>query len=69
MVKPSPKPFENVVSELELQKEECLVIGDSARRDLGGAIAAGIDCILVGGANDPRAVACYPSLLGFSNEM
>jgi len=69
MVKPSPMPFELVVSQLDLLKEECLVIGDSARRDLGGGIATGIDCILVGGASDPRATACYPSLLEFSNEI
>lgn len=69
MVKPSPRPFEIVVSQLNLRKEECLVIGDSERRDLGGAIAAGIDCILVGGASDPRAAGCYPSLMEFSNEI
>lgn len=69
MVKPSPRPFELVVNQLNLPKEECLVIGDSVSRDLGGAVAAGIDCILVGGANDPRASGCYPSLLEFSNEI
>lgn len=68
MVKPSPKPFEIVVKQLNLPKEECLVVGDSVRRDLGGAVAAGIDCILVGGASDPRASGCYPSLLEFCNE-
>lgn len=65
MVKPSPKPFELVVNHLNFPKEECLVIGDSVRRDLGGAVAAGIDCVLVGGASDPRAAGCYPSLLEF----
>ena len=69
MVKPSPKPFELVLSQLNLLKEECLVIGDSVRRDLGGAMAAGIDCVLVGGASDPRASGCYPSLLEFSSEI
>lgn len=69
MVKPSPKPFELVVSQLNLLKEECLVVGDSVRRDLGGSLAAGIDCVLVGGASDPRASGCYPSLLEFSNEI
>ena len=66
MVKPSPKPFEHVVKQLNFQKEECLVIGDSERRDLGGAMAAGIDCVLVGGASSPKAVGCYPTLLEFS---
>jgi len=69
MVKPSPKPFELVVSQLNLPKKDCLVIGDSVRRDLGGAMAAGIDCILVGGANDHRARACNSSLLEFSNDL
>jgi len=69
MVKPSPKPFELVVNQLNLPKAECLVIGDSVRRDLGGAIAAGIDCILVGGVSAPGAIACYPSLLEFSREI
>lgn len=69
MVKPSPKPFESVVSQLNLLKEECLVIGDSVRRDLGGAISAGIDCVLVGGACDPKAAGSYPSLLEFCNEL
>jgi len=69
MVKPSPMPFELVVNNLNIPKEECLVIGDSVRRDLGGAIAAGIDCILVGGAHDQRAADSYPSLLEFCNEI
>ncbi len=65
MVKPSPKPFELVIGQLNHRKEDCLVIGDSIRRDLGGAVAAGVDCVLVGGANDSRAVGCYPSILEF----
>ena len=69
MVKPSPKPFELVIRQLNFLKEECLVIGDSVRRDLGGALAAGIDCVLVGGASDPNAAGSYPSLLEFSNEI
>jgi len=69
MVKPSPKPFELVVNHLNIPKKECLVVGDSPRRDLGGAIAAGIDCILVGGAHDQRATNSYPSLLEFCNEI
>ncbi|MES9990406.1 MAG: HAD family hydrolase [Candidatus Thiodiazotropha sp.] len=65
MVKPSPKPFELIVNRLGIAKEDCLVIGDSVRRDLGGALSAGIDCVLVGGAYDQKALACYPSLLRF----
>jgi FMN phosphatase YigB (HAD superfamily) len=69
MVKPSPKPFELVVNNLCVDKEYCLVIGDSVRRDLGGAISAGIDCVLVGGGCDDRAFACYPDLLIFLKEV
>ncbi|MES9859344.1 MAG: HAD family hydrolase [Candidatus Thiodiazotropha sp. LLP2] len=65
MVKPSPKPFEMVVDKLKLSKEQCLVIGDSVRRDLGGAQAAGIDCVLVGGAESNQSVGAYSSLLEF----
>ncbi len=67
MVKPSPKPFEYVIRQLDLQKNECVVIGDSPRRDLGGAKAAGIDCILVGGAEDVQAVGKFSNLLVLSD--
>ena len=67
MVKPSPKPFERIVCQLNVPKEKCLVIGDSPRRDLGGAKAAAIDCILVGGANDAHALGSFPSLLELCN--
>jgi len=69
MVKPSPKPFELVIRQLDMTKEKCLVIGDSIRRDLGGASAAGIDCILVGGAKHENALGCYGSLLELSHEL
>lgn len=69
MVKPSPKPFELVLTQLELNKEDCLVIGDSVRRDLGGATAAGIDCVLVGGANDPKAKDSYGDLFEFNQSL
>jgi len=66
IVKPSPKPFENVVKQLNISKKECLVIGDSIRRDLGGAINSGIDCILVGGNKDDSALANFKNLLEFT---
>ncbi len=69
MVKPSPKPFELVMNELNISRERCLVIGDSIRRDLGGASAAGIDCILVGGAKHEDALGCYRNLLEISDEL
>lgn len=64
-VKPSAKPFEMVMQQLEIPREKCLVVGDSIRRDLGGAKAAGIDCVLVGGAASSDALACYGDLLEF----
>lgn len=64
MVKPSPKPFELVINKLNVTKTESLVIGDSVRRDLGGAQSAGIDCVLVG-AKDLNALASYENLLEF----
>ncbi len=67
MVKPSPKPFQLVLNQLGVLNEEALVIGDSIRRDLGGAIAANIDCVLVGGAKHPKAISCYKNLLEFSH--
>ncbi len=66
MVKPSPKPFELVLDQLNIEKHKALVIGDSVRRDLGGASLAGIDCVLVGGAKDLGAVKCYENLIAFA---
>ena len=54
-VKPSPKPFQEVLRKLEVNPSDALVIGDSIRRDLGGAKNAGIECILVGGAQHQDA--------------
>ena len=67
MVKPSPKPFELVLSQLGLSNTEALVVGDSPRRDLGGAKYAGIDCILVGGAKHPDALKSFSDLLELCN--
>ena len=39
------------------------MIGDSVRRDLGSAIAAGVDCILVNGATDDKALASFGNLI------
>ena len=69
MVKPSPRPFQLVLEQLNMPASQALVIGDSARRDLGGASAAGIDCVLVGGAKHPDAVACYENLLAFCHAL
>ena len=63
MVKPSPKPFEQVLNQLNIASRDALFVGDSPRRDLGGAKNAGIDCILVGGAKHPDALRSFGSLL------
>lgn len=65
MVKPSSKPFELVVDKLGIPKKNCLFIGDSLRRDLGGAEAAGLDCVLVGGAESEKSLGCFPTLIEF----
>lgn len=62
-VKPSPRPYERVLQQLGVSAAEALVVGDSVRRDLGGASNAGIDCILVGGACHADALMCLDSLL------
>lgn len=69
MVKPSPKPFQLVLDQLGITNSEGLVIGDSPRRDLGGANAANIDCVLVGGASHRDAVGCYKNLLEFCHAL
>ncbi len=40
--KPSRIPFERVLKELDIKPNECLMVGDSIRRDIEGAKAAGI---------------------------
>ena len=63
VVKPSPLPFLKVLTEMQVNPEDALVIGDSVRRDFGGATAARISCILVGGAKHPSALASVASLI------
>jgi FMN phosphatase YigB (HAD superfamily) len=66
IVKPSPKPFEMIVSQLNVPKRECVVIGDSVRRDLDGAVAADISCILVNGASHREAIGSFKNLVKIS---
>ena len=47
-VKPSPTPFLKAIEALGVSKSACVMIGDSARRDIGGAEAAGIAAIWIG---------------------
>lgn len=69
MVKPSPKPFELVLNQLGVSNSEAIVVGDSPRRDLGGATNAGIACMLVGGAEHPKALKSFRNLLELSNSI
>jgi FMN phosphatase YigB (HAD superfamily) len=69
MVKPSPRPFLKVLEEMQVNPQDAVVIGDSVRRDLGGATAAGIQCILVGGAIHPSALNSVPSLIEIVNSV
>lgn len=63
IVKPSPRPFLSVLEQMQASPQEAVVIGDSVRRDLGGATAAGIACILVGGATHSSAFGCVSNLV------
>jgi FMN phosphatase YigB (HAD superfamily) len=63
VVKPSPKLFELVLNRVGVSCEEVVVVGESPRRDLGGAQSAGIECVLVGGATHPDALGSFDSLL------
>ena len=68
-VKPAPEPFVDVLEKLGAKPEDSVFVGDSARRDLGGAKAAGIPCVLVGGAEHEEAAASYPTLLEFVEQV
>lgn len=63
VVKPSGKPFIKVLAAMGADPATTVMIGDSVRRDLGGATAAGLPCILVGGKEDSKAYACAPGLV------
>ena len=53
-VKPSPRPFLVAVEALGARREECVVVGDSARRDVGGAKAAGLSAVWIGQGDPPE---------------
>lgn len=67
IVKPSPRAFLQVLEEMQVDPQDAVMVGDSVRRDLGGAIAAGIDCILVDGATHPNALGAVENLLALVN--
>jgi FMN phosphatase YigB (HAD superfamily) len=53
VVKPSPRPFLDALRLMDVSPSQALVVGDSLRRDMGGAVAASLPCLLVGGASHP----------------
>ena len=62
-VKPSPEPFRRALHEMGATPDDAVVVGDSARRDGGGAQAAGIPFVLVGADRHPAAVGQVENLL------
>lgn len=56
-VKPSPRLFRIAMERLGAKPQECLVIGDSVRRDVGGARAAGVAAVWIGTGRRPAGAA------------
>ncbi|MEO1074605.1 MAG: HAD family hydrolase [Bacteroidota bacterium] len=52
-VKPSPRAFHRVMEQMGVGPSDCVMIGDSARRDVGGAQAAGVAAIWIGDGDLP----------------
>ncbi|MEM8601131.1 MAG: HAD family hydrolase [Bacteroidota bacterium] len=52
-VKPSPRAFHRVMAQMDVPPDACVMIGDSARRDIGGARAAGVAAIWIGDGEAP----------------
>lgn len=46
-VKPSPKFFAHMCRQMDIAPQKCLMIGDSLRSDIGGALASGMKAIWV----------------------
>jgi putative hydrolase of the HAD superfamily len=60
-VKPSPDLFQRAVVGLGVEKSETLVIGDSLRCDIGGALAAGLRSIWIDPTNlGPPSIGPQP---------
>ncbi|MEM7253417.1 MAG: HAD family hydrolase [Pseudomonadota bacterium] len=62
VVKPSPKAFGHCVDRLRANPRRTVVVGESVERDLGGARAASLDCVLVGGETHNEASANFGDL-------
>lgn len=54
-MKPSPILFRKAVSALGVAPPSVLVVGDSVRCDVGGAAAAGLDCVWINPTGTPRS--------------
>ncbi|WP_445632114.1 HAD family hydrolase [Nostoc sp. DSM 114167] len=50
--KPNLKFYDRVINDLNIEKTECVMIGDSYNADIAGALRAGIQAILVRKPND-----------------
>jgi putative hydrolase of the HAD superfamily len=60
-VKPSPDLFQRAVASLGVERSEALVIGDSLRCDIGGALASGLRSIWIDPTNlGPPSVGPQP---------
>ena len=60
-VKPSPALFQRAVASLGVERSEALVIGDSLRCDIGGALASGLRSIWIDPTNlGPPSVGPQP---------
>jgi FMN phosphatase YigB (HAD superfamily) len=64
-LKTNPDFFETLVSDLNLEKEDVLVIGDSIESDMQPAERAGLKCVLV----DRREKREYPNKIKNLNEI
>lgn len=68
-VKPSPRLFERTLERLSITPNDCLMIGDSIRRDIGGAAGVGIDAVWIGTEQCPtHAIGVIPDLLALLEE-
>lgn len=57
--KPDPRIFERAMKEAGARVEECLMVGDDVRTDMGGARNAGWDHAHFAAAADPDPLATY----------
>ena len=68
-VKPAPDGFLRTMAACNGAADTTVVVGDSIRRDLGGANTARLPCILVGGAKHAAAAAMFPDFIRFTQSM